>query len=248
MSRALSSFIDFVLVRPQYPGNAGSIARALKNCEFEKLLLVNPVFDLNDLDVKRYAVGAYPLIEKAPVLDDLSKALEPYHFVIGTTRRRGRYRRNTMELSELPAFISTQVPKKSKVALLFGNEMNGLSNDEFTLCQHLVTIPANPKFESYNLSQAVLLVAHELYRSSLKPNAALKTKLPNVKDLEGMYEHLTQMLLDIGFVRNNNPEHIPRILRNLFNRAQMTDIELNIIRGICRQVQWVKSQWDKLKK
>ncbi|MBF0491857.1 MAG: RNA methyltransferase [Deltaproteobacteria bacterium] len=247
MSRALSSLLDFILVRPQYPGNAGAVARALKNCEFEKLILVNPVFDLNDLDVKRYSVGAYPLIEKAPVVKDLPKALEPYHFVIGTTRRRGRYRQNTLDLSELPGFIAEQVPKKSKVALLFGNEMNGLSNEEFALCQHLVTIPANPKFESYNLSQAVLLVAHELYRFNLKPKEEKKAKLPSVKELEGMYEHLTQMLLDIGFVRNNNPEHIPRILRNLFNRAQITDPEKNIIRGICRQVQWVKGQWDKLK-
>ncbi len=233
--------IDFVLARPQFPGNTGSVARALKNCAFEKLVLVNPAFEKNDLEAIKYAVGAKNVLQKAKVYDDFQKAMKPYQLVIGTSRRKGNYRKNVISLDELPSLIET-INVQGKIAILFGTETSGLSNEEFKLCQHLVYIPSNPEFESFNLSQAVLLVAHELFRRKPKKWVEKAEKYPTTKELEGMYGHLTDMLSQIGFMKNDNIHHIPRILRNIFNRAHLTDVEVRVIRGICRQVLWFKEQ------
>lgn len=233
--------IDFVLVRPQFAGNTGSVARALKNCEFEKLVLVNPAFEKNDLEAIKYAVGAKDLLKKAKVYDDLPKALKGYKLVIGTSRRKGNYRKNVLQLNELPSLIE-KLNVQGKIAILFGTETSGLSNEEFKVCQHLVYIPSNPEFESFNLAQAVLLVAYELFKTKPRKMIDSLQKYPTTKELEGMYEHLTEMFKKIGFVKNDNIHHIPRILRNVFNRAYLTAKEVRIIRGICRQVLWFKEQ------
>lgn len=237
---SLSSDITFFLVRTQFPGNAGSVARALKNTEFNQLALVNPGFDPLDLEVRKYALNAKDLIEQAPVYSNLKEALSPFDLVIGTSRREGAYRKNMISLDELPKFLLQKQARK--IGLLFGNEANGLDNDELAQCHTLLTIPANPEWGSYNLSQAVLLVAFELYRHRLSLSKIESIKeVASQKELEGFFEHLSVMLEEIGFVKNNNVEHIPRILRNAYYRASLTSIEVATLRGICRQVLWYKN-------
>jgi TrmH family RNA methyltransferase len=238
MPPSLSSQIDFVLVRPQFAGNAGAAARALKNTGFKNLILVDPAFSKGDPDLK-FAVGAKDLIEKAPVHRNLFEILDRYAVVLGTSRREGAYRKNRIGLFELPALLE-RLGRKGRVALLFGTEADGLSNEELELCQHLIYIPADPRFESFNLAQAVLLTAYELFRSQLRRLKKEKVVYPSAKDLEGMYAHLTEMLLEIGFMRKSSPHHMPRILRNILSRAHLTDPELRVIRGICRQVLWYR--------
>ncbi len=236
----LAQKIDFVLVRPQYAGNAGAAARALKNTGFKKMVLVNPAFQKDDLDVVRFAVGARPLVEKAPVFENIEDALKPYKLILGTSRRKGAYRKNLLELKDLVPFLS-KTPVKGKIAILFGHEASGLSNEEFKHCQHLIYIPANPRFESFNLGQAVLLIAYELFRATWKAPPPEKEIYPTHEQLEGLYQHLTEAFLEIGFVKNENPHHMPRIFRNIFNRARLTEPEVRVLRGVCRQILWYKN-------
>ncbi|MBL7684483.1 MAG: TrmJ/YjtD family RNA methyltransferase [Deltaproteobacteria bacterium] len=243
MTASFQSMIDFVLVRPQYAGNAGAAARALKNTGFKKMIWVNPAFTKDDPDLK-FSVGARDLVQRTIIHDDFLKAIGSYRTVIGTSRREGAYRKNIIDLYELPNLVQER-SAFGKIAILFGTEADGLSSDELEQCQYLVNIPANPDFSSLNLAQAVLLTAYELYRSQIQMKPRTQEKYPSSKDLEGMYSHLTEMLLEIGFMRKTTLYHMPRILRNIFNRAELTDAETRVIRGICRQVLWYKNSKTK---
>ncbi len=126
MPKSLSSQISFVLVRPQFGGNAGAAARAIKNCGFKRLVFVQPAFAKDDLEVRKYALGAKDVIQKAPVYEDLGQALEEYAVVVGTTRRQGGYRKNFISLLELSSLLP-QWLSLGKVAFLFGTEASGLT-------------------------------------------------------------------------------------------------------------------------
>ena len=241
-----SSLITFFLVRPQFAGNAGAAARALQNCGFKKMALVDPAFTKNHVDVVKFAVGAKGLIEKAPIYDDLIKGLKGYKYVIGTSRRRGSYRKNILNLFELPALLES-LPQPEKTAILFGHEANGLANEEFELCQYLVEIPAHPSNQSFNLAQAVLLTAFEIFRMKPHLPPVIEEVYPTIPQFEAMHEHLREALKAIGFIKNNNPDHMPRVLKNIFHRAQLTDVELRVLRGIARQMIWISRQKDKPK-
>lgn len=243
MTKNWSSLITFFLVRPQFAGNAGAAARALQNCGFKKMALVNPEFTKKHLDITKFAVKAKALVDKAPVYDTLKQGLKSYRYVIGTSRRHGNYRKNTLTLYDLPQFLE-QLPQTGKVAILFGHESHGLDNDEMTLCHYMMEIPSHPQNESFNLSQAVLLTAYEIFRQNPNLPPPDETKYPNIAQLEGMHEHLKKALQEIQFIKNNNPDHMPRVLRNIFNRAQLSDLEVRVIRGIARQMLWIAKQKD----
>ncbi len=241
MPQDYSSLITFFLVRPQFAGNAGAAARALQNCGFKKMALVDPAFTKKHVDITKFAVGAKKLIDRAPLYDCLKQGLRSYKYVIGTSRRRGAYRKNILTLFDLPTLLE-KLPKRGKIALLFGHEANGLDNEELALCQHILEIPASPLNASFNLGQAVLLTAYEIFRMTPALPPTQETLYPSIAQLEGMYEHLREALMEIGFIKNENPEHMPRILRNIFHRAHLTETEVRVIRGIARQMLWLKSQ------
>jgi tRNA/rRNA methyltransferase len=241
MPKSLSSQISFVLVQPQFAGNAGAAARALKNTGFKKLTLVKPWFTLETEEAKQFAVQAGDILKKAVVVDCLLDAVKDCRLVIGTSRREGAYRKNFVELSDFPRMAREFLPR-GEIAILFGNETSGLSNEELEYCHHILRIPADSRYGSYNLAQAVLLVAFELFRSNLKPRAKEKVVYPKAKELEGMYFHLTEMLTEVGFMRKTTPYHMPRILRNILGRAHLTEAEVRVVRGICRQVLWYKKK------
>lgn len=241
-----SSLITFFLVRTQYAGNAGAAARALQNCGFKKMALVDPAFTKKHVDLVKFAVGAKGLIDKAPVYEDLKKGLKGFKYVIGTSRRRGSYRKNILNLFELPNLLQS-LPSPEKTAILFGHEAHGLANEEFALCQYLIEIPADPSYESFNLAQAILLTAFEIFR--MKPNLppVIEEVYPSIPKIEAMHDHLKEGLQAIEFIKNENPEHMPRVLRNIFHRARLTDVEVRVIRGIARQMLWISKQKDRPK-
>lgn len=150
--------ISFILVRPRYPGNIGQAARAIKNFGFDELALVAPAASPTHPDAIKLAVGAANLLKRATVYADLKVAIAPLHFLLGTSRRFGRHRRNFVSLPELPSVL----PKRGNVGILFGPEEKGLSNEEIACCHRVITIPSNPKFPSLNLAQSVMVVAYEL--------------------------------------------------------------------------------------
>ena len=153
----------FIFVRPRYAGNVGSAARAMKNMGFSDLRLVQPRCDPLEKEARMMAVGAAPLLKKARVFDSLTEAVGDLHYVVGTSCRIGKRRRNFSPLSELPGIL----PKKGRVGIVFGPEEKGLTNEEAAFCQRVVTIPSDPRFSSLNLAQAVMVVAYEL-RSHLQ--------------------------------------------------------------------------------
>lgn len=239
--------VTFVLVRPRYPGNIGSAARALKNMGFSKLALVRPTVLPIHPEARRLAVKAEDLLKKAKVFETIEEATQGLHFLVGTTRRTGKYRRDFVPLPELAGHLP---PGRQKIGILFGAEERGLTNRELALCHLVTTIPTNPDFPSLNLAQAVMIIAYQLAQRwqsqtprSHRGEIPLSPRFPpsglaTIDQLEGMYHHLEEMLAKIGFFPHKNAFHMMRTLRQLFGRTGLIDREVRVIRGICRQVSW----------
>lgn len=233
--------IRIVLVGTSHPGNIGAAARAMKTMGLSDLRLVSPLRYPCAEETAR-ASGADDLLARAQVHDDLASALADCVHVIGTTARS-----RTLPLPTLvPREAGMQLVSRAAagpVALLFGREHSGLTNEEVDHCQALVTIPANPEYSSLNLAAAVQVLCYEIRVAALAGGSEGTGALPETDDapatfaeLEGMYAHMQQTLMGIGFLDPANPRHLMRRLRRLFGRAGLTRNEVNILRGILTQV------------
>ena len=234
--------ISVVLVRPLFAGNLGSVARAMKNMGLKDLRLVEPKADKTELDARKMAAHAQDLLKKSKIFPDLKAAVKGFDLVVGTSRRKGRERGNWTTPREFANQLET-LPPKHKIALVFGPEDSGLLNDDVAVCQRMIHIPSHDDFPSLNLAQAVMVCAYELFLAKTsKRKAAVSTerKTAKLQILEGMYEDLSSLLAEIGFLNTQNPKHLMRLLRQFFNRARPTEKEVRIFRGICRQTRWWK--------
>lgn len=233
--------LSVILVRPLFSGNLGSVARAMKNMGLKDLRLVEPRADPKDLDARKMAAHAKDVLASAKKFRTLAAALKGFHLVAGTSRRKGNTRSNWTEPRPFASGLS-ELPARHKVALVFGPEDSGLSNEDVTLCHRMIFIPSHRAFASLNLAQAVMVVAYECFQAreskARKAVAHSVAGTASVQSLEGMYEDLGALLGEIGFLHKQNPLHLMRLIRNLFNRARPTDKEVRIFRGICRQVRW----------
>jgi tRNA/rRNA methyltransferase/tRNA (cytidine32/uridine32-2'-O)-methyltransferase len=230
--------VRFVLVEPTTGGNAGSAARALKNLGFSRLVLVRPGFDRGDRQARMMAVDATDLLERAEIHEDLDAALAGARTVVGTSARRGRYRRPHYRLDlfseELARFAAA-----GELAVVFGREDRGLTDRELDRCTHLIHLPAADDYPSFNLAQALLLVAYELRRAVVGSLPCEPADPPAGHDeRERMYRHLARALLAIGFLQDDTAESMMRRLRRLFGRAALTSDEVTILRGVARQMLW----------
>ncbi len=234
--------ITFILVRPRIPGNIGSTARALKNMGSSKLVLVDPAVPPTHPESLRLAVNAADILKKAKVCKTIEEAARGIRFLVGTSRRIGKYRRDFVPLPELPS----RLPPRQKTGILFGSEERGLTNRELAHCHLVCTIPASPNYPSLNLAQAVMVTAYQLRCNSPLPPLKLRggegELLAPVNQIEAMYQHLERTLSAIGFFPHKNSFHMMRTLRQLFARTGMTEREVRIIRGICRQVLWASGR------
>ena len=232
--------IAIVLVEPQIPENIGSAARAMHNMGLQRLMLVAPKnCDLSR--VLKMATGtSIEVVEEMEVCDDLRTALGPYQRVIGTTARIGSHRPATSNLRRLAQDL-IPVSQNNRVAILFGPEDRGLSNEQLRYCHTTVTIPT-AGFSSLNLAQAVMVMCYELLLVSRDPVPESLPRLANEFELEGMYDHLGQVLMKIGFINPQNPEHWIWNVRRFLSRIPLRAREVRIIRGICRQIDWYTNQ------
>ena len=229
--------IRIVLVEPQTAENIGMTARALRNCGLSRLVLVRPV-EFRTAAAYRPAMEAFPILEAAEVFDDLALSVGRSRMVIGTTRRAGQDRHPLITPAEMVQDVLPRA-KGKEVSILFGTESDGLSREALDLCDILVAVPGHPDFPSFNLAQAVLLVAYEIFRTSPEfVGQESQVELATVEKREAFYQQLEQVLLHIGFLQQNNPGRVLSSLRRLYSRAGLGDRDVRILRGILSQVEW----------
>lgn len=234
--------IVVVLCRPSHPGNIGAAARAMKTMGLSRLRLVAPrTFPHPEADAR--AAGAVDILSQASVCSSLPEALVGTLKAVALTAR-GRDLGPT-PLGVRPAVAGLMAAAaEGEVALVFGNETNGLTNDELLCCQVAVTIPADPAFSSLNLGAAVQVMAYELRMAAWegRPPEALGAT-PSVsapatlEEVEGFYSHLEAVMTASGFYNPAQPGRLLPKLRRLFGRAALERDEINILRGILAATQ-----------
>ena len=198
--------IRIVLVRTFHPGNIGSAARAMKTMGLSDLVLVNPVDFPSDQALKM-AASADDVLNNALVVDSLYDALKDCHVVVASSVRQRSY-----DLPELSPEQSTRLLLENaatdKVALLFGPERMGLTNEDLQWATQRVSIPTHPDYSSLNLAAAVQILCYEIYKQSIADNpvdAVLKQNFPSLEERELFYQHLEETLSDTGFIIKNHP-------------------------------------------
>jgi len=237
--------IGIVLMAPKYPENIGAAARCAMNMGISRLIVVRDESPDHEKMLKMATHKAAHLIENLKHCKDLKKALEPFSFVVGTTARQGRKRK----IDNSPRIMLDSVLpllENNRVALLFGPEHRGLTNDDLKYCQATVTIPT-ADFSSLNLAQAVAILCYELYWGIAYSDKARHAapKLATTFELEGMYEHVEKLLNRIGFLRTDDSSYWIRNIRKFFGRVGLQAKEARIIRGFCRQFLWYENQLKK---
>ncbi len=236
---ALLAPITTVLMQTSHPGNIGSAARALKTMGLAALRLVQPAH-FPSPEATALASGAEDVLDAAVVHGDLPSALADAHVVFGSSDRRRGIRMQEIGPREF-ARLALDAAAAGPVAVLYGTERTGLTNEELELCQYLVTIPANSDYSSLNLASAVQVLSYELRTEALSrvevaPIASAHLPAPNA-DLERFFVHLEQVLDLIGFFGDRERTKIMRRVRRLYQRAMPDDRELQILRGILSETE-----------
>lgn len=229
--------VAIVLNGPKYAGNIGSVARCAKNMGIEKILVVNGR-NIPQAEMKQTSTHfASELIDQIQYFDNLNQALQGFEFIVGTTARLGSVRGPVVSPREMAKSL-IDLSRHNRVALLFGPEDTGLSNEDLRLCHSLVTIPTSEKFKSINLSHAVMILCYEIFTAQRGELETFMPRLATAAEIEGMDEQLKALLQKIGFLNPQNPEHWMRHIRRFFARTRLFSRDVKIIRGICRQLDW----------
>lgn len=228
--------ITIVLQRPRYPENIGAVVRAGQNMGVGGLIVVNPQNYDRPRILKMATHAAADAVEQISRLDCLKEALAPFSYVVGTTARLGKQRQEIFTPSEIAEKI-VPISQKNRIAILFGPEDRGLTNEDLRFCHCLVNIPT-ASFTSLNLAQAVMIMCYEIFTAQGKAMNSFHPRLANGHELEGMYEHLKEILIRISFLNPQNPDYWMNNLKRFFARLPLRAKEVSIIRGICRQMDW----------
>ncbi|MFN3715298.1 MAG: RNA methyltransferase [Thiobacillus sp.] len=236
--------IRVVLARTSHPGNIGAAARAMKTMGLSQLVLVEPaVFPNSQADAM--ASGAIDVLADARVCSTLAEALADTTLALGVSARRRDIAAEILMPQQAAVRLLTEA-QAAPVALVFGNETSGLSNEELSLCQGLVTIAANPQYSSLNLAAAVQVLSYEVRRVWLDqpdwPDRELDAA--SGAEIERFYGHLETALADLDFLHPGSPGKLMLKLRRLFSRTRLSREEVNILRGILSAAQQAKKSWN----
>ncbi|MBF7074802.1 tRNA (cytosine(32)/uridine(32)-2'-O)-methyltransferase TrmJ [Glaciecola sp. MH2013] len=231
--------IRIVLVNTSHTGNIGSAARAMKTMGLSSLYLVEPVSE-PDGKSSALAAGAGDVLANAIIVDSLEEAVKDCGLVVGTSARSRTLPWPMLSPRECGEKLVVEA-KEYPVALVFGRENNGLSNEELQQCHFHVCIPANPDYSSLNIAAAVQTLCYEIRVNHLDIEAAkfapsVEAEYPRNEDLERFYVHLEKTLQQTSFIVENHPGIVMTKLRRLFNRARPEKQELNILRGILSSI------------
>ncbi len=233
--------LRFVLVETSRAGNVGSVARAMKTMGFSDLVLVAPRCNdpLHDPEAVAFASGAIDVLQGAQIVDSIGEALDGCNFAAAVSARLREFSPPVWTPREFSAHAADKTDLRP--ALILGNERFGLPNQIVEQCNVLINIPANPEYSSLNLSQAAQVLAYECRLAAQGENRTQEGigfhgEAASVAQIEGMYAHLEEALVAIGFLNASNPKKLMPRLKRLFARTQLEMEEVNILRGIARQM------------
>jgi len=239
--------IRIVLVETSHPGNIGAAARAMKNMCLEQLCLVSPK-EYPSATATARASGADGILANAQVFSSLEEAVADCSVVIGASARLRSVKWPLLNPRE-SAIKSVAASSHAPVAIIFGREDSGLSNEELDKCQYLVHIPTNPEYQSLNIAAAVQVICYELYLESLEGGEVSSTAEDRAtgEELEGFFKHMETALTEIGFLKPPSCQKLLRRLRRIYNRAGLDKTDINILRGVLSAAQGKKYAWDERK-
>jgi tRNA/rRNA methyltransferase len=238
-----------VLVRPHYPGNLGAAARVMRNFALTDLVLVDPVTSVNELEARRMATHGLSVLDAARVVPDLGAAVADCGFTLATSALPGGVVRQTFvgpPGEKLPALLEAM--RAGPVAVVFGPEPHGLSNDEITRCHGLVHIPTDPASPALNLAQSVAICCYELHRMYLTGGgrepfeAGAGAEVAPFADQERMFDHLRQAFEAVGYLYGTKADPLMHAVRHLIGRAKPTPQEVKLLHGLARQMLWMSGQ------
>lgn len=236
--------IVVVCARPMYGGNMGSICRAMMNMGLSRLRIVQAREDMDQSELRMMAKHAITLYDEAEHFSTIGEALADCVAVAATSAREGFYRDTARTLSDTAPLL-LDATASGPVALLFGPEDKGLSNDELKLATHIIRIPTSPEYSSINLSQAVLLCAYELYnRAGDYEPPSESSPIADNEFRERMFEAWREAMLDIRFSKEDKLEHMMMGLRRILSRAPLTTNDVKILMGLARQSSWASKQGE----
>ncbi|WP_392562900.1 tRNA (cytosine(32)/uridine(32)-2'-O)-methyltransferase TrmJ [Orbus sturtevantii] len=232
--------IKIVLIETSHTGNMGSAARAMKTMGLTKLCLVNPIVKPDSQSIS-LAAGASDIVKQAQIVDSLNDAIADCQLVIGTSARSRHLQWPHLESFQSGDKIIEEAVLGHQIALIFGRERVGLTNEELQKCHYHVSIPANSQYSSLNLAMSVQVLCYEIRMAMLRleNNPSIVNEsidYPKDGDIERFYHHLEQTLLQTGFIHPSHPGQIMGRLRRLFTRARIEQQELNILRGILTSI------------
>jgi len=225
--------IRIVLVEPEHEGNIGSVARLIKNFGLNELWLINPKTEVGK-EARVYAVHAKEIIENAVIVNELNEALYGINFVIGTTAIFAKSTSNFLRVSITPEELAKKaILIKGKMALLFGRESKGLSNDELNKCDSIVTIPTNPLYKTLNIATASAIILYELWKTIVKhpkgyfEEASRENRLRLIK----LFDQFSVYSLP-----SYKRKLATRAFQNIISRAFISKREATLIIGVLRKI------------
>jgi len=230
--------IRVVLVETSHPGNIGAAARAMKTMGLRQLVLVRPRL-FPSAEATARASGADDLLQAARVVDDIESAIADCGLVFGTTARMRHLEWPVMTPREASNWAAAQ-PTQADIALLFGREQSGLSNEELALCQRAIRIPTATDFSSLNLAQAVQICAYELRVQVLGDEVPLggdEDPLATTAELAGLVEHAKRVMQLVDYFKPERPKLLPSRLQRLVARPGLTQSEVRILRGFLTKIE-----------
>lgn len=243
--------IRIVMVNTTHPGNIGAAARALKTMGLANLYLVSPL-DYPNANATWRAAGATDVLHQASVVATLEEALSGCSLVLGTSARQRRIPWPLLNARQAGEMVARQAGRE-QIAILFGREDRGLTNDELQQCHYHIEIPANEEYGVLNVASAIQVIAYEIRMAMLalvnqptlsadQPQMMIETvrwdeNLATTREMSLFFEHLEQTLSQLEFYESDNPRQLLTRLRRLFMRARLDQMEVNILRGILRTVQ-----------
>jgi TrmH family RNA methyltransferase len=224
--------IRIVLVEPQVPGNVGAASRAMKNMGLSRLVLVKPWF-LGHPQARYMAHGSEDVLDSAEVFETLAEAVKDSVLVAGATRRMRTSTPFVNPKKAAQAILESTV--SGPVSILFGREDRGLLNEELKACQMFVAIPSSKEHPSLNLSQAVMVMAYELFAAT-HPGVSSPLDLAPASEIESMYAHLARTLDTLGFREWNDGENYMKSLRRVFSRTRLESRDVSTIHKFCGEI------------